>query len=330
MDPLAYICDIPKFGFYPSNNNAFRSSIYGEIRNKNLRKKYAVGTYIMVNDRDGKIYKINNRYTDIIPNGYWVFVNKGGIIVERGTYADNGKKFGNWIVYYGGNKKDKDRIKCETSYIDDKIVGIQKIYNKTKNGNSVYLFREIEYDDSGNLTGNTKKYNESGKIIAKTYKNENIIIKEKYDTDDKIITHKEYNLSGKPINIWFMNNYLTQAHGWLYNILFEYYKQDYENKYNDDSDSTFRTFDYDKYQEKMSHPFKKFSIHYNKKIPPIFRYTQAHITENKKDYIILNFYDQTDNHMFEIIGKKISCGYKYVPKNKEKEPLPGIEPEFPV
>jgi hypothetical protein len=257
---------------------------------------------------------------NIIPIGYWVFVNKGGNIVECGIYADNGNKFGEWIVYYGGNKEYKDRIKCKTSYINDKIVGIQKIYNKTKNGKSVYLFREIEYDDSGNLKGNTTKYNESGKIIAKTYRNENIIIEEKYDINAKIITHKEYDLAGNPINMWFINKYLSYANGWLYYILYEYYKQDYEHKYNDNSD--YKIFDCVKYREKLNHPFNKFSKYY-KLIPQTFRYTQTHIMENKKDYIILNFYDQLDNHMFEIKAEKISYGhaykksgykYKYVPK----------------
>ncbi len=311
MDPLRYICNIPKYGFYPSENMAYSHHSYGNIQNKNLNKKYGVGEFCMVHDHNQKPYVRNNgTYTDIIKKGYWIYINKGGNIVESGTYADNNKKFGTWTVYFGGTKDLKDRINCETNYINDKIVGIQKIYKKTKSGKSVYLFREIEYDESGKLTGNTTKYNESGEIIAKTFRNDDIIIQEKYNDKGKIIVHREFNLSGKPINLWYYTKPKQPIYIWIYNMLYEYYKEDFEKKFPIKEDYK----DYQGYLERRKHIFSKMVDHtYNSSFPISIRYTQLHITENDKEYAIFNFYDSEDNHLCEIAGEKTKYNemYKY-------------------
>lgn len=41
----------------------------------------------------------NRRYTNIIKKDYWIYINKGGNIVESGIYADNNKKFGTLPAY---------------------------------------------------------------------------------------------------------------------------------------------------------------------------------------------------------------------------------------
>ena len=98
---LDYILEIPKSGYYPHSNEAY--NIYYKA-DKNPNKKHAIGDY-----------EIEDNPYNLIRKGYWVFYSKSKNLVECGTFADNGKKFGTWFGYFGGKKDLNDRLKHETN-----------------------------------------------------------------------------------------------------------------------------------------------------------------------------------------------------------------------
>ena len=248
---IDWIIENPKPRYFPHCNECY--SIYNK---KYHNKKYAIGMSRDFQDDRRKFY--------ICPKiriGYWVFYNKGNNIVECGNYADNGKKFGFWFGYFGGAKDMKDRLKYEINYFNNKMIGIQKFYLKTKNGKTVYLWKEIEYDEFGKLTGNMTKYNEFNNIICKTFICDNIIIKEKYDSNRNIIVHREYTLQGKPINNWFVNGCKPKRHSYIMKFLEEYYKNDFESKYKDDKSKIDNWINY------WNHPYNSLRSYCYKTIP---------------------------------------------------------------
>lgn len=285
---IDWIIENPKPGYFPSRNE-----YYWKYNKKYLNKKYAIGMLKDFQDDRRKFYICPK-----IRTGYWVFYNKGNNIVECGTYADDGKKFGYWFGYFGGTKDMKDRLKYELNYIDDKFVGIQKFYMKTKDKKTVYLWKEIEFDEFGNFTGNMKKYNEFNKIICKTIIIDNIIIKEKYDSDDNIIVHREYSLDGKPINQWFVNNCKPKNYTYIVKFLTEHYKKDFEFKYKDDKSKI------DDWTNYLNHPYNALNSYYCKNVPECISVI-SYITTYKNNKKNIEIRDINNNVICDVsVGKK--------------------------
>jgi hypothetical protein len=276
-DLIARIIEKPKKGYYPHNDNQF--SVVSNCKKNN--KKYFIGNYITK--------EINSKKNPVIfiRTGYWTFFNKGNNIVECGIYSDNGQKYGTWCGYFGGKKDLKDRLKYKTNYINDKIIGIQKFYLKTKDKKSVYLWKEIEYDESGNLTGNMTKYNEQNKIIYKTYKTDDIIIQERYDEIGNVIIHREFNLFGKPINVWFNNKCIPRIKTKMYNILIDFYKKNYEENFPEKEN----------YCNMIQHIY--IQSRYKEFLDEI-KYIKTFNQEEKFINIIITIYDKNDTIICEI------------------------------
>jgi hypothetical protein len=303
---LGYIVESPKLDYYPNNNYEY-NKLYTSSKKPN--KKHGWGEFDEVH--------CSYKHYEVIKKGFWAYFSKGKNIIECGSYADNGKKFGTWFGYFGGKKDFKDRLKYETNFIDDKIIGIQKFYLKTKDGKTVYLFKEIEYDDCGNLTGKMTKYNEQKNIISKTYRSDNIIIKEKYDSDGNILVHREFDLDGKPINKWFINMCRPRNFTYIVNYLNQYYKADYKKTYNqtkideiENMKDIYKKMDELKIME--SHPYiilKSYS-YYSKNVPECISEIKYVKTFNK-DSILIEIYDKYNNYICINTTKNKYGEYKY-------------------
>jgi len=286
---INFIIENPKPGYYPHNNEAYYTD-----NQKYCNKKYAVGMWKTIESKN--IYYC-------VRKGYWVFYNKGNNIIEFGNYADNGKKFGFWCGYFGGKKDMKDRLKYETNYIDDKFVGIQKFYLKTKDKKTVYLWKEIEFDELGNFTGNFRKYNESKNIIWKTFiVDNNIIIKEKYDSNGNILVHREYTLKGKPINTWFVNSCKPKNRSYIVKFLTEHYKKDFESKYKDDKTKIDDWINY------LNHPYHQLNSYHYKTIPECISEI-SYIKTYTNQTTNIEIYDK-NNNLICIVEQKNIVLYK--------------------
>ena len=277
---IDFIIEYPKSGYFPHNNKEYYINNKKHHNKKHHNKKHAIGIWTTVDRR----------------SGYWIFYNKGNNIIECGNYTDTGKKYGKWFGYFGGIKNLTDRLKYEINYFDDKIIGMQKFYLKTKNKKTVFLWKEIEYDEFGNLTGNMTKYNEFNNIICKTYICDNIIIKEKFDSNGNIIVHREYTLQGTPINNWIVNNCKPKRHSYIMIFLQEYYKFDFESKYKDDKSKN------DDWTNYLNHPYQTlFSDNY-KTIPEcIYEINYIAIYMNEKKIIEIR---DINNNIVCVVEKK--------------------------
>lgn len=282
IDTIRTIIEFPKKSYYPNQNYEYNKTY---TLKKIPRKKHSIGNF--------KEIKVNNNTqkscVKIIKTGFWTFYSKSGNIIEFGNFTESGKKFGNWYGYYGGTKNFNDRLKYETNYYNDKIIGIQKFYLKTKNEKSVYLWKEIEYDNNGELTGKMIKYNEQKQIIWKTFIKDDIIIKEKYDSLGNIIVHREYNFEGKSINKWFINKCEPTRNSYIIKFLFEYYKRNFIIKYKDYKVD----FDVD-FNDYRNHPYYKLKISNDKTVPECIS-TISFIKIYTPNKIIIEIYDKNKN-----------------------------------
>jgi hypothetical protein len=288
---IARFIESPKDTYYPCNNTAY-NRYYGSYTKFN--KKHGNGDNFEI-IKCSEQYDSRRIYSKVIKKGYWAFYSKGGNIIECGTYADNGNKFGIWYGYYGGKKDLQDRLKYETNYIDDKIVGIQRFYKKTSDYKSVYLWKEIKYDDNGDPTGFMTKYNESKQIIFKTFVVDDIIIQEKYGPDGNILIHREFNIiTGRPVNVWFVNKCIPQVRTKMYNLLMEYYKKDFEEKF-PEKEKNFSKYNYD---DILNHVYEKYRY---KSCLDEIKYIKTFNQEEKSIDIIIS--DKNDNIICEINKK---------------------------